>query len=114
MERIEPEALRLICPLFTDEIVRREPFESLEPPAEVVGADEVGEILLELQVAVVVKAFDGGFFDGAVHPLDLAIRPWVLDLGEAVLDAVLAAAHVKHMRHVAGSRAISIAVGKVN
>jgi hypothetical protein len=33
----------------------------------------------------------------------------MLDLGETVLDAVLAAAHVEYMRHVAGSRAIGIA-----
>ena len=109
MERVQPEALRLICPLFADELERCEPLESLEPPAEVVGADEVGEMLFELQVAVVVKAFDSGFFDRAVHPLDLAVCPRVLDLGETVLDAVLAAAHVEHMRHVAGSRAIGIA-----
>jgi hypothetical protein len=44
-----------------------------------------------------------------VHPLDLAVRPQMLDLGETVLDAVLAAAHVEYMRHVAGSRAIGIA-----
>ena len=66
-------------------------------------------MLFELQVAVVVKAFDCGFFDGVVHPLDLAVRPQMLDLGETVLDAVLAAAHVEYMRHVAGSRAIGIA-----
>lgn len=56
-----------------------------------------------------MKALDSGFLDGTVHPLDLAVRPRVPDFGEAVLDAVLPAAHVEHMRHIAGSRAIGIA-----
>lgn len=109
MERIQPEALRLTCPLFADELERCEPLEGLEPPAKVVGADEVGEMLFELQVAVVVKALDSGFFDRAVHPLDQAVRTRMLDLGEMVFDAFLAAAHIEHMGHVAGSWAIGIA-----
>lgn len=66
---------------MTDELVWREPFESHEPPGEALGADEVGEMLHELWAAVVVKAFNGGFFDGAVHPLHLAVGTRVLYLG---------------------------------
>lgn len=44
----------------------------------------------QLFVIVVVKAFDGCFLDGAVHPFDLTIGPWVLYLREPVLDAVFA------------------------
>lgn len=109
MEWIEPEALRFFCPLFANELVRRETLEGLQPSAEVVGVDEQVEMLFELPVAVIVKAFDGGFLDGAVHPLDLAVGPRVLDLGQTVLDAVLAAAHAEHMLHVAGSRTTGIA-----
>jgi len=95
--------------MFADELVRRETLEDLQPSAEVVGVDEDVEMLFELQVAVVVKAFDCGFLNGAVHPLNLAVGRRMLDLGETVLDAVLAAAHVEHMRHLAGSRATGIA-----
>ncbi len=63
----------------------------------------------ELLVAIVVVAFDGGFLDGAVHPLDLTVCPWMLDLGQPVLDAILLATHVEHMRHVSGCGAICVA-----
>lgn len=46
---------------------------------------------LELIVAVIMIAFDGGLLDGAVHAFDLAIRPRVFNLGQAVLDAILTA-----------------------
>ncbi len=58
--------------------------------AEIIGCDEVIEMLAELVMTVVMITFDGGFLDGAVHSLDLAVGPWMVDLGEAVLDAVFA------------------------
>ena len=48
MDRIEPEAFRFFCPLFADELVRREPLEGLEPAAEVVGGNEVVKVLSEV------------------------------------------------------------------
>ena len=33
-------------------------------------------------------AFDGRVLDGAVHPFDLPVGPGMIDLGEAMLDAV--------------------------
>jgi hypothetical protein len=60
-------------------------------------------------VAVVVIALDGGFLDGPVHAFDLAVGPRMLDFGKPMLDAVLAAAHVKHMGHVPGRWAIRVA-----
>ena len=56
---------------------------------------------LELLMAVVVVALDGGLLDGAVHAFDLTVGPGMFDFGEPVLDAVLAAAHVEHVGHVA-------------
>src|SRR5260221_5594373 len=53
----------------------------------------------ELLVAVVVVALDSRIFDRRFHPLDLPIRPGMLYLGEPVLDAILAAPHVEHVRH---------------
>ena len=46
----------------------------------------------------VVEAFDGRLLDGAVHPFDLAIRPRVVGLGEAMLDVVCTADHVEAHR----------------
>jgi hypothetical protein len=71
VERIEPQSLGLSCPGLVDELVGREAAEGLEPAAEVVGAHEVGEMGLELPMALVVVALDGGFLDGAVHTLGL-------------------------------------------
>ena len=65
----------LFSPCGKDGFVRDKPFECLEPAAEVVGGDEVLEVLPELVVAFVVVTLDGCIFDGAVHPLDLAIGP---------------------------------------
>ena len=67
---------------------------------EVVGIYEVCKMGFELPMAVVVIALDGSFLDGSVHSLDLTVRPWVLDFGEPVLDAILPAAHIEHVRHV--------------
>lgn len=84
----------------------------LEFPAEVEVANEVGEMLFELQVAYKEQACNNDFFDGAIHLIDAAVRPWLLDLGEAVLDALLAGAHFEHIGRVAGGRAIEIASRK--
>ena len=103
--------------MFADELVGREAFEGLQPAPEVVGADEVGEVISQRVVVIVVEAFHGGFLDRAV-PLpgngllanrerdapDLAIRPGVArqaiarnrregvsDLGEPMFDLMRAA-----------------------
>ena len=34
----------------------------------------------------IVEALDGRILDGAVHPLDLAIGPGVLGLGQTMID----------------------------
>jgi hypothetical protein len=48
------ETFRVGSPGFANELVGGEPLESLEPAAEVIGGDEVGEMLAEL-VALVVE-----------------------------------------------------------
>jgi hypothetical protein len=47
-------------------------------------------VLLQLVVAEVVIAPDGGFLQRSVHSLDLAIRPEMVRLDEAVLRTMLA------------------------
>jgi hypothetical protein len=104
MDRIGYESVRVCCPDFADVLVGGEAFEGLKTPAVIVGIDEVGQMVLKLAVAVVVVALDGGFPDRAVHALDLTVRPRIFDLGKRVLDAVLTAAHVEHMRHALAVR----------
>src|SRR3954463_16110415 len=89
VERVEPEPFRLACPLFTDERVGREPLQGLEPAPEVVGGDEVRHVRAQLVVRGVVEPLNRGFLDGAVHALDLSIRPSVSRLGQTVRHIVL-------------------------
>ena len=56
----------------------------------------------ELRVGLVVIAPNGGFLEGAVHPLDLTVGPGMVRLGEAVLGTMLAADAVEHVQPVAG------------
>lgn len=83
---IEFESLRFFCPDGADVFVGCETFESLEPSGEVVGVDEVDEVLPEVLVCLVVEAFDGSFFESSVHAFDLAVGPGVFGLGQAVVD----------------------------
>jgi hypothetical protein len=48
MDWIEDESIRFSCPAFADVFVGREALKGLEPAGEVVGGDEVGEVLAEL------------------------------------------------------------------
>jgi hypothetical protein len=85
------------------------PWRGLEAARKIVGSGKLGQTPFELLMIVVVEALDGGFLDGPVHPLDLTIGPGMLHLGQAVLDAVLLAAHVEHVGDVAGGWPIGIA-----
>ncbi len=54
--RIEGEVFGLLCPGGADGFIGCEASQGFEPPGEVVGGDEVGEMLPELIVAIVVAA----------------------------------------------------------
>jgi hypothetical protein len=58
LERVDREAFGAGSPGLANELVGREPLEGFEPAAEVVGGDEVGEMLAELVMALVVEAPD--------------------------------------------------------
>ena len=81
--------------MFADELVWGEAFEGLQSSPEVVGSDEVGEVLTQLLVVIVMESFDGRVLDGAVHAFDLAVGPRVFDLGEPVVDLMFPADTVK-------------------
>jgi len=109
MDWIEPESFWLFCPHFADELVGGQAFQGLQAVPVVVGVDEHRQVGVELLVAVIVVAFDGAFLDRPVHPFDLPVGPGMLHLCQPVLDAVLAAAHVEHVRDVASGWAIGVA-----
>jgi hypothetical protein len=62
-------------------------------------------VVFELLVRPVMISPDGGFLQCAVHPLDLAIGPRVVWLGQAMLDALLVAGPVEGMAAPHGRRA---------
>ena len=78
---IESESFWFICPGFNDGLVWCEALECLQPSAKVIRIDEVVEVVFELLMAIIVVSLDGGFLDGAVHSLDLAVGPWMPDFG---------------------------------
>ncbi len=64
----------------------------------------------ELVVAVVVVAFEGSFFERAVHAFDLAVGPGMVGLSEAVLNVVLGADFIED---VLGGTSGGAPVGKL-
>ena len=97
MDRINPEAFGLGCPLLANEFIWGQAFVRLEPATEVVGIDEVSKMLAKLFVILVMETFDGSFFDGPVHSLNLPISPRMFDLGEAMFNAMLSADTAKNV-----------------
>lgn len=94
---IEFESLRFFCPDRADVFVWRESSEDFESSGEVVGVDEVGEMLPEVVVGFVVEALDGGLFEGSVHALYLAVGPGMLGLGQAMVDVGFGAGELEGM-----------------
>lgn len=111
MDWIDDESTRLKSPLLADELVGCEALECLQSSPEIVGVDEVGKMLFQLCVIVVVEALDGSFLDGPVHSLDLSVSPGVLHLGQAMLDAVIVADPVED---VLEGISITSSIGELN
>ena len=65
-------------------------------------------------MVLVVEALDGDFLDGAVHPLDLAVGPWVVRLGEPMLDVVGLADHVEAHLARRGGVAVTRLLGELD
>ena len=61
-------------------------------------------MIFELPVGVVVIAPDSSLLERSVHPLDLAVGPRVVGLGEAMFDVALAADAIEHVQPIAGRR----------
>ena len=98
VDRVKNESFRLGCPDFADVFVGREAVQGLQSACEVVGREEVGEVCLQLVVAVVVEPFHSRVLDRSVHPFDLTVGPRMIGLGQPVLDPVGLADHVESHR----------------
>ena len=83
---------------LADGLIGCEALEGLQAPAEIVGADEVGQVVSKLVVSFVAEALDGHVFQRAVHAFDLAVGPRVAWFGQAVVDVVLGACIFESMR----------------
>ena len=97
MDWVSIESFRLICPAFADELIWGQPFQSFETAGEVVGIDEVGKMLAQFIVVVIVIAMNGRLFDGAVHAFDLAIGPRMPWFGAPVINVVSGTSTLKGM-----------------
>ena len=106
MDRVQGESIRLLSPDLADILVRCEPVEGLKPAREIVGRHEVRKVRAQLVMAVVVEAFDGRLLDGAVHPFDLPVGPWMVGFGQPVLNPVGLTDHVE--THGAGISGVPV------
>jgi hypothetical protein len=59
--------------------------------SEVTGGHECEDVGLQALEVWMVEGLDGRLFNRPVHSLGLTIRPWVIRLGQPVLDAVFGA-----------------------
>ena len=42
-----------------------------------------------------MKLFDSSFFNRSIHPFDLTISPWMLDLGKMMFNAIFSTNPIK-------------------
>ena len=108
MDGIESKSTGFFLPGFTDELVGSETAEGLEPFGEIVGSDEVAEVISQLVMAVVVVALNRSFLKGAVHALHLAIGPGMIRFSEPVLDTMAAAHSIEGMTAKASGWSFSV------
>jgi hypothetical protein len=87
--RIRGKASWLLVPALIDVFRRGKPSKSFEALGAIVGHQAGVEVLFQVLRRLGRAFFDGGFFEGAVHALDWAIRPGLIGFGEAVLKAGL-------------------------
>ena len=85
----------LRSPDLANVFVGREAVECLESARIVVGRHEVREVRAQLVVAVVVIPFHRSILDRSVHPLDLAVGPWMVRFGQSVFNLIGLADHVE-------------------
>jgi hypothetical protein len=80
---------------FADGFVGHETAQGLQAKGEVIDRDEVGEMLAELIMALVVKAPDSSILDDAIHALDLSVGLRMPRLGQPVFDVEFGAGELE-------------------
>ncbi len=105
---IDDESFWVFGPAFDDVFVGREAVECFKSLSEVIGCHEGCEVPTQARVGVVVVTPDGSFFERAVHALDLAVGPWVVGLGQPMLNPVFPADAIEHVDAVLRGRSIAV------
>ena len=95
MIRVDLEPFWLFGPDSADVLVWGETLQGLEPASVIVGGHEQLKVVRQLLMIGVVVPFDSRVLNRPVHPLDLAVGPWMVWFGQPVLDTVLAAEPVE-------------------
>src|SRR4029453_15050935 len=95
VERVESESFGHFCPELANTLKGSQASETLKALREVVGIEERGDMRAKAAVRLVVEPPDRRVLDGSIHSFDLAIRPGVVELGEAMVDAELGAGQIK-------------------
>ena len=78
--------------------LRCEPAQCFETTRKVVRIQEVLEMAAQLFVVVVVIPFDCRILDGAVHPLNLTVGPWMVRFCQSVFNLIRRTDHVERHR----------------
>ncbi len=95
--RLNLKTFWFFLPTPNDEFIRCQTMERFEALGDVVGIQKDVQVLFELVVAFVVIALHRCVLQGPVHPLDLTVVPWMVGLGQPVLDPVFQAHRPKDM-----------------
>jgi len=85
---VKPEGVWLFCPDFADIFVRREAAEGFAALGEIVGGEEIGEMLAQLPMAFIVVASHRWPLERPVHSLDLPSGPRMVRLGRPLFGAL--------------------------
>ena len=82
------EQRRLFLPSVADELVGTSTLQSLKPLGEIVGIKKSLEVLSQLRMGLIEVSVHRLFFEGAVHPLNLPVRPRLVWLGQPMINVV--------------------------
>mgnify|MGYP000240227521 CR=1 FL=1 len=80
------EAVWLFGPVFWCMLEGCHVFERLEPLGEVVGVEELGEVLAQVGVGLAMVAPDCRLLECSVHAFDLSVGLRVIELGQGMID----------------------------
>jgi hypothetical protein len=80
MVRVLAESWWFFLSLLAKEFAWSEVTRGFESLGEIVGCEEIGQVLPQMVVCLTVEALDRRFFDRAVHSLNLAVCPGLAGL----------------------------------